>query len=579
MINYLKDYVTCYEKELNIPLMTKAYDKSLLEFILESWKSLEVMEAIEILDWTYTDRESEIDVNKYIFKRERGKKQKEKYDYKWIDDSRLGLLTVRVRLRVPTKDPKTGKSILQEQVIKKSMLIPVQDEDGLYHLNGKDIYMVYQMVEKSTYTAPNSVILKSLMPFAVRRYIIDCSDSNGNFYKLPYYTIELFHKDVEILLLYATGGGLHHAIQFALNSPYLVMDFIETSDEADLEHLYFKISAKLYIKVNKELFDTFTYVRSVVGGILKIVTNHITIDKLDDSEIWLKKLGGGNPAKGTNLLIRAQRLLDETTGNILKIDIYNKHDVLSLTRWACEEYNDLRMKDNMDLQNKRLRSNEIFEAMMTNEFSFRANRIMSLGRKATLENYREMFQFPGDILIQAINTSGIQRYNECINDMTFFTKFKYTIKGPNSLGNKNANNISAMYRGIHHSFIGHIDLTVCGNSDPGTSGMLSPFGKMDGLYFDDSMEPDNFIFDFKKSVEEIVKRKGVTYVSVKFDTKEDYYKAMNLLRNFNDEKIHVSSTSKEDDMELIIEPELNMDEKKDYKKPVKRRKKNLDDDD
>lgn len=434
------------------------------------------------------------------------------------------------------------------------------------------------MTEKSTYTAPNSVILKSLMPFATRRYVIDCSDTNGNFYKLPYYTIELFHKDVEIMLLYATGGGLHYAIQFALNSPYLVMDFVDDPVEDDLENIYFKISGKLFIRVNKELFDMYTYVRSVVGGILKIVTSHITMEKINDGEIWLKKLGAGNIAKGLNLLSRTKRLLDETTGKILRLDIYNKHDVLSLTRWMCEEYNDLRMKDNMDLANKRLRSNEIFEALLTNEFSFRANRIMSLGKKATLENYREMFRFPGDILIQAINTSGIQRYNECINDMTFFTQFKYTIKGPNSLGNKNSNNISAAYRGIHHSFIGHIDLTVCGNSDPGTSGMLTPYGKMDGLYFDDSMEPDDFIFDFKKSIEKIVKRKGITYVSVKFDTKEDYYKAMNLLRNFNDENIHVSSTSREGDLTLVIEPDLNMDEKKDYSNPTtkKRKKKSTD---
>ena len=37
----------------------------------------------------------------------------------------------------------------------------------------------------------------------------------------------------------------------------------------------------------------------------------------------------------------AKRLLDETTGKVLKLDIYNKHDVLSLVRWMMEEYNDL----------------------------------------------------------------------------------------------------------------------------------------------------------------------------------------------------------------------------------------------
>ena len=57
------------------------------------------------------------------------------------------------------------------------------------------------------------------------------------------------------------------------------------------------------------------------------------------------------------------------------------------------------------------------------------------------------------------------RYNDIINDMDMFSRVKYTIKGPNSLGNKNSNSISAKYRGLHYSYIGRIDLTVCGNSD------------------------------------------------------------------------------------------------------------------
>lgn len=46
--------------------------------------------------------------------------------------------------------------------------------------------------------------------------------------------------------------------------------------------------------------------------------------------------------------------------------------------------------------------------------------------------------------------------------MDFFLKLKLTSKGPNSLGNKNDNNISAKYRSIHPSYIGRIDLNVCG---------------------------------------------------------------------------------------------------------------------
>ena len=398
MYKDLSEYETIFDEHLNRSLMDKSDDRPLLEFIIEAWYSLQIIDGIEIIGWEYTDKMSEIDVNKYTFKRNRNVKQKEKYDFKYIDESYLGLLTVKVRLTVETLDPKLNETVKKQQVITKSMLIPIKDDDGCYLLNGQKVYTIYQLVEKSTYTAANSVILKSLMPFAVRRYTIEKEDTGGTKYVLPYYTIELFRKDVEVMLLFATKG-LNYAIQFALEASYVVMNFVEEiEDPDDLSYIYFQISSRLFLKIDRSLFERFVYVRSVVGGILRITTNRLTIDRLDDCEIWLKKLGNNNLQKGENLLRSAKRLLDETTGQILKLEIYHKHDVYTLTRWACQEYNDLRMKDNMDLNNKRIRSNEIVSSLITEEFSVRLNRLITFGKKADLTNYREVFSFPGDMI-------------------------------------------------------------------------------------------------------------------------------------------------------------------------------------
>ena len=51
------------------------------------------------------------------------------------------------------------------------------------------------------------------------------------------------------------------------------------------------------------------------------------------------------------------------------------------------------------------------------------------------------------ILIQQMHSSGILRFNDSVNDMSFWSKFKYTNKGPHSLGNNNSNNIGIRYRG------------------------------------------------------------------------------------------------------------------------------------
>ena len=125
----------------------------------------------------------------------------------------------------------------------------------------------------------------------------------------------------------------------------------------------------------------------------------MTIDKIDDTDIWLKKLSNNNIEKGKNLITSLQRLMDETTRKMLKVNVYRKLDVVSVIKYMTENYNDLRAKDNMNLCNKRLRCNEYIASLLTQEFSKRLNRIMSLGNKATIDNYKEMFKFSGDILI------------------------------------------------------------------------------------------------------------------------------------------------------------------------------------
>ena len=239
MYKQLAEYETIFDKHLNKSLIEKSADRPRLDFIIEAWYSLQIIDGIEIVDWEYTDKMSQIDINKYIIKRNRNVRQKEKYDFKYIDESNLGLLTVTVKLTVDVTDPKLNETVTKEQIIKKSMLIPIMDEDGCYLLSGQKVYTIYQLVEKSTYTAANSVILKSLMPFAIRRYTHEVKDTEGNPYILPYYTIELFKKDVEVMLLFATRG-LNYALQFSLESAYVVMQFVDHIDDPDdISYIYF----------------------------------------------------------------------------------------------------------------------------------------------------------------------------------------------------------------------------------------------------------------------------------------------------------------------------------------------------
>ena len=451
----LASYVSDFESELNHDLMNKANDAPLVEYIKDSWRSLEVVPNIKITGFNYSERESSIDINNHIFKREKKKRKKDRYQYKFINDDRCGKLTVSIVISVKETDPNTGEPFVHEYPITKSMLIPIRDECGNFYIKGKKYYMIYQLVEKSTYTSNSSITLKSLMPIAVKRNVVKASsvgdisdsdelrkgtvtaqDEDGKLYSLPSYSVFVFRKEIPIILFYMSKG-----LTFTLN--YLnvnnAIDVVPTPDK-NPDYIYFKISNECYIKVIRELFDKYPYIQSVVGGLLEITSKRTTMDQLMNGKVWIKKLSPtDNYEKGKDILKFFNRLLDETTKKILKVDEYHREDIYSLLRWMMQEFNELRLKDNMDLANKRLRCNEYVASLLTKEFSKRLNTIFSLGDKATIDNFRNIFKFPGDILIQKMHTSGILRFDDSVNDMSFFSKFRYTNKGPHAFALKRIN--------------------------------------------------------------------------------------------------------------------------------------------
>ena len=88
------------------------------------------------------------------------------------------------------------------------------------------------------------------------------------------------------------------------------------------------------------------------------------------------------------------------------------------------------------------------------------------------------------------------KYDDLVNDMNFFQKFKVTMKGPNSLGNKNSRNIAARQRALHPSHIGILGLDTCSASDPGITNYINPLCKTDGLFFKDAPpEPEDAVYN------------------------------------------------------------------------------------
>jgi hypothetical protein len=198
----------------------------------------------------------------------------------------------------------------------------------------------------------------------------------------------------------------------------------------------------------------------------------------------------------------------------------------SALRWMFMNYNELKNKQTMDITNKRLRDNEYIASLMTSELSSRLYRVMSAVRRPqsrNLNTVEELFSFKGNILLENLFLSGLFKYDDVVNDMDFWSKLKFTIKGPNSQGNASSGKtIATCQRGIDPSFIGRIDLNVVGNSDPGATGILTPFIKTDGLNISDKNEPENGQFKLLQIIEEAVKNENYYVENFGIETEEQY---------------------------------------------------------
>ena len=105
------------------------------------------------------------------------------------------------------------------------------------------------------------------------------------------------------------------------------------------------------------------------------------------------------------------------------------------------------------------------------------------------------------------------------------------------------------------------------------AGLLSPFGNIDGLYFDGSDEKDNFTYEFQKDLAEIQKQCGIKYVKMDFDSANDFYNALMDMQEYAKENTSFFGTSKSGHYEVVIESEKSDDDDEEETTTTTKRKK------
>lgn len=546
MLKYLNQLPDEYRDQLNVDLMNKAFDKPLEEYIVDAFRGFEILPNIKILGYEWDANEEKYDVNDHVIRRNSNKNKA----IKNIAETRCGVLYIDIEVSGPDKNGST-----KVHYIKKPIVIPIQDKNGYYLIKGKKCYLIYQMVDKMLYPSFGAVTVKSLMPICVKTSKDEFVDMDGNSYIIPVYTIQIFKTAINVLLIYS-----HLTISKSLN--FLEVDrfiHIECKDKTYPKNdniIRFDCGKKsdIIVAVRKDIFDKDIYVKTIVGCLIKLFEEtKIPYADIDNWEEWMIIVGGKNTIRrGIYQHIFFNRLLDNVTRKELKINEYDKQDIYYLLRWIIQNYHVLWAKDNLSMVNKRLRCNEYIGSFVTAEVSKRINRIVSLGDKATIKEYLNLFKFPEDLFITKLYSSGVLRYSETNSDMDLGNRFKFTKKGPNSLGNQDNRRIPVRQRQLHPSMLGYIDIADTSSSDPGQSGSLSPFCDMKSMYFDDSLYENEMHYKIAKYLDECPLDDDQEELRIVCDNETQYNATLDALFKAGEGKIQIYGTSN-NPMEIVVE--------------------------
>ena len=77
-----------------------------------------------------------------------------------------------------------------------------------------------------------------------------------------------------------------------------------------------------------------------------------------------------------------------------------------------QNFTALKKKDNLDLNNKRLRLYEYVAALLSKRVGEGINRILTLGNKIKMKQVRDIFKFPGTIIFQLLYTAPLLKYDD-----------------------------------------------------------------------------------------------------------------------------------------------------------------------
>ena len=425
--------------------------------------------------------------------------QDNKYAYIDLKESDIKLLVVTYYIEANEKNERKNETL---EVL---IAIPRVIDKFYFRINGSVYSAMYQIVDASTYNTSTSksstrhyITLKTIFqPIRIFRNINAIKTTTGEEVSCCTYDNNTFSKSVPTMLYFFAKMGYYKALEFI--GVYGSV-FLSDTDPGKPDELYTFRPKKndVYINVPRQLFDKNNVLQHIIYAMCYVVRKDTTLADMYTTDFWKVALGYAfnnqtDPLeKGKNVLNSLELIYDIETKSEIHLPIEYKHDVYCILRWMIWEYNNLRIKDNLNILTKKLRCSEYIAAIYAAKLSRGIYRISDKGKTAELSTIRKVLITHPLYLINQMTSNQLINFRGMVTDMDSLLAMKFTYKGEAGI-----KTISNAYKLLHVSNLGVLDPDASSPSDPGVSGSVAPLVQLhDGTYFSKFSEPITWEKDY-----------------------------------------------------------------------------------
>lgn len=513
------DYVSQVSEErrelINPDLFERTFDLPLSEQIIAIVKNLSVIPGLKLKGWEIIPFGENARVNKNHTKDKKIKNNPQLEKLNPIRDSWVDL--IRFEFEINIGGDKT--------YVTKEMYCFRANKHHYYMIGGRKVIPLNQIVDNSTYVKGTVLNFKTSTfsyPIMIDTDVKHVITTDGTIIKGRKYTISIFAKESNFLLYYLAKMGMENVIEYFKMDGIIAVVPEEINPE---ENYYYKVSSDIYVEMNKKFYRKSPFISdfylSLIDVIKPIVKPKKNKKESEDTfeyifadmykkQYWMEtfaEMYNKRSAKvAKNGLISFERLIDNLSiRKLTSLKIEHRKSIYTVVRYLVTNYDELLKKDNFNLENRRIRNNEVIASYFDGYLRNNINSLLN-SSEITIERINRLLNTIGHYsLFKAIrgkNPYDLFRY-ERYNDNTSIELSRYTMKGAGAIsGGKH--NTPLQYRASYPSYLGRIDLNVVSATDPGLTGYLCMNVELfEGGRFSKKKDPDLFDKEIDKIREKI----------------------------------------------------------------------------